>query len=223
MKYTPHDYQVYATRFILDHPVSATLLAMGMGKSVITLTAIFELCLDSFLVRKVLVIAPLRVAQFSWPMEIEKWDHLRGLTFTVAIGTEQERIQALTQNVDVYLINRENVAWLITQSGLPFDYDMVVIDELSSFKSHQAKRFRALMKVRPKVKRVVGLTGTPSSNGLMDLWAEFRLLDKESGWAGSSATTVPLSLSRTSETPRWFFPISRSPALRMKSIAGSQT
>jgi SNF2 family DNA or RNA helicase len=177
MKYTPHDYQVFATRFILDHPISAILLAMGMGKSVITLTAIFELCLDSFLVRKVLIIAPLRVAQFSWPMEIEKWDHLRGLTFTVVIGTEQERIHALTQNVDVYLINRENVAWLITQNGLPFDYDMVVIDELSSFKSHQAKRFRALMKVRPKVKRVVGLTGTPSSNGLMDLWAQFRLLD----------------------------------------------
>lgn len=177
MRYSPHDYQTYATNFILTHPVSAVLLDMGLGKSVITLTAIFDLCLDSFLIRKVLVIAPLRVARDTWPAEIRKWDHLRGLTFSVAVGTELERKAALMQDASVYIINRENVQWLIEQSNLPFDYDMVVIDELSSFKSYQAKRFRALLQVRPGVRRIVGLTGTPSSNGLMDLWAEYRLLD----------------------------------------------
>ncbi len=143
----------------------------------ITLTVIFNLCLDSFEVRKVLIVAPLRVARDTWPAEIQKWDHLRGLTYSVAVGTEPERKAALRQRTNVYIINRENVQWLIEGSGLPFDYDMVVIDELSSFKSHQAKRFRSLMKARPHIKRIVGLTGTPSSNGLMDLWAEFRLLD----------------------------------------------
>ena len=177
MKYSPHDYQTYATNFILDHPIAAVFLDMGLGKSVITLTAIFDLCLDSFLVRKVLVIAPLRVARDTWPAEIQKWDHLRGLSYSVAVGNELERKAALMQDVSVYIINRENVQWLVEQSDLPFDYDMVVIDELSSFKSYQAKRFRALLKVRPSVRRIVGLTGTPSSNGLMDLWAEYRLLD----------------------------------------------
>lgn len=133
--------------------------------------------LDSFLVRKVLVIAPLRVARDTWPTEIEKWDHLKGLKYAVAVGTQMERKVALMKKAQVYIINRENVEWLVSKSGMPFDFDMVVIDELSSFKSHQAKRFKSLMKVRPKVKRIVGLTGTPASNGLMDLWAEFRLLD----------------------------------------------
>lgn len=177
MKYKPHDYQVFTTEYILRHPIAAILLDMGLGKSVITLTAIFDLTLDSFLIRKVLVVAPLRVARDTWPAEITKWDHLNGLKFTVAIGSEQERKVALMQRAQIYLINRENIEWLVSKSGLPFDFDMIVIDELSSFKSHQAKRFKSLMKVRPNVKRFVGLTGTPSSNGLMDLWAEFRLLD----------------------------------------------
>ena len=177
MKYQPHDYQEYATRFIVDHPIAAVFLQMGLGKSVITLTAIQELALERFEVCRVLVIAPLRVARDTWPAEIQKWDHLHSLTYSVAVGTEAERIAALKKNTLIHIINRENVQWLIEQSGLPFQYDMVVIDELSSFKSYQAKRFRALMKVRPKVSRIVGLTGTPSSNGLMDLWAEFRLLD----------------------------------------------
>lgn len=177
MRYEPHDYQKYATDFILEHPVSAVFLEMGLGKSVITLTALFDLCLDRFLIRKVLVIAPLRVARDTWPSEIQKWDHLSGLTYSVAVGTEAERKAALMQTADIYIINRENVDWLITKSGIPFDFDMVVIDELSSFKSHQAKRFKSLLKARSKVKRIVGLTGTPSSNGLMDLWAEFRILD----------------------------------------------
>ena len=132
---------------------------------------------DSFEVHRALVVAPIRVASFNWPAEIEKWDHLKGLKYSVAVGTAAERLSALRRQADIYLINRENVQWLVSESGIPFDFDMVVIDELSSFKNHQTKRFRALMKVRPKVKRIVGLTGTPSSNGLMDLWAEFRLLD----------------------------------------------
>lgn len=148
-----------------------------MSKTVITLTVIFDLTLDSFLIRKVLVIAPLRVARDTWPAEIEKWDHISGLKYAVAVGNERERKAALLQKAQVHLINRENVEWLVTKSGLPFDYDMIVVDELSSFKSHQAKRFKSLLKVRPGVKRIVGLTGTPSCNGLMDLWAEFRLLD----------------------------------------------
>ena len=177
MKYKPHDYQAYATNYILEHPISAVFLDMGLGKSVITLTAIHDLCRDYFTVRKVLVIAPLRVARDTWPAEIQKWDHLNGLSYSVAVGTELERKAALRQRVFLYIINRENVQWLVEESGLPFDYDMVVIDELSSFKSYQAKRYRSLLKVRPTVKRMVGLTGTPSSNGLMDLWAQFRLLD----------------------------------------------
>jgi SNF2 family DNA or RNA helicase len=177
MRYEPHEYQEYATNFILSHPIAAIFLEMGLGKSLITLTAIFDLTLDSFLIRKVLVIAPLRVARDTWPAEIEKWDHLNGLTYSVAIGSEAQRKAALLQRAQVYLINRENVDWLINDSGIPFDYDMVVIDELSSFKSHTSKRFRALRKVRPNVKRIVGLTGTPSSNGLMDLWAEIGILD----------------------------------------------
>ena len=143
MKYVPHEYQTYATDFILTHPISAILLSMGLGKSVITLTAIFDLCLDSFLVRNVLIIAPLRVCSGVWPAEIHKWDHLKGLTYSLVVGTEAERRAALRQSASVHIINRENVQWLIQESGLPFDYDMVVIDELSSFKSHQARDSKA--------------------------------------------------------------------------------
>lgn len=177
MVFKPHDYQRYAIDFILNHEEAAVLLDMGLGKTAITLTAIHSLCLDSFEVGRVLVIAPLRVARDTWPAEIQKWDHLRGLTCSVAVGTAQERRAALMQPTHIHIINRENVQWLIDESGIPWQYDMVVIDELSSFKSHRTRRFRALLKVRSKIKRIVGLTGTPSSNGLMDLWAEFRLLD----------------------------------------------
>lgn len=177
MRYDAHDYQRYATNFILNNPVAAVFLEMGLGKSVITLTALYDLCLDMFLIGKALVIAPLRVARDTWPSEIKKWDHLKGLTYSVVVGTAAERKTALMQKADVYIINRENVDWLVNKSGFLFDFDMIVIDELSSFKSWQAKRFKSLLKVRPKVKRIVGLTGTPSSNGLMDLWAEFRVLD----------------------------------------------
>lgn len=177
MKFKPHKYQEFATNFIIENPITAIFLEMGLGKSVITLTAIYELMLERFEVDRVLVIAPLRVARNTWPEEIEKWSHLKGLTYAVAVGTEKERLEALYSDAHIYIINRENVEWLIARSGIAFNFDMVVIDELSSFKSHQSKRFKSLMKVRPNIKRIVGLTGTPSSNGLMDLWAEYRLLD----------------------------------------------
>ena len=175
MNFKPHNYQKYAVEYIKSHPVAAILLDMGLGKTVISLTAMADLLFDSFEVHKILVIGPLRVARDSWPMEVAKWEHLKHLTYAVAIGTPAERRAALERNADITIINRENVDWLV-ESGY-FDFDMVVIDELSSFKNHTVKRFKALMKVRPKVKRIVGLTGTPSSNGLMDLWSEFRLLD----------------------------------------------
>ena len=175
MKYIPHDYQKFAAEHIVNNPVAALFLDMGLGKTVITLSAIQELVYDRFEVRKVLVIAPLRVGRDTWPQEIEKWDHLKGLKYSVAIGTETERKVALMAKASIYIINRENVEWLV--KNCVFDFDMVVIDELSSFKSGITKRFKSLLKVRPTVKRIVGLTGTPSSNGLMDLWAEFRLLD----------------------------------------------
>lgn len=176
MQYKPHEYQEYAKEFIISHPEAAVILECGMGKTVITLTAIWELLLDRFEVSRVLIIAPLRVGRDTWPVEIGKWDHLKGLKYSVAIGSTAKRIAALqNKSAQVVIINRENVDWLIEHNT--FDYDMVVIDELSSFKNHKSRRFRALMKMRSKLKRVVGLTGTPSSNGLMDLWAEYRLLD----------------------------------------------
>lgn len=178
MNFEPHDYQRYAIDYIETHPVAAVLLDMGLGKTVISLTAVSDLLFDSFLVHRVLVVAPLRVARDTWPAEIRKWEHLSGITYAVAVGTARERKAALLQGADVTIVNRENLVWLIEGSGVPFDYDMVVVDELSSFKNHRSKRFKALMKVRTTVKRIVGLTGTPSSNGLMDLWAEFRLLDQ---------------------------------------------
>lgn len=177
MQYKPHRYQEFAKEHIIRHAVAALFLDMGLGKTVITLTAIKELMYERFEIQKVLVIAPLRVARDTWPAEIRKWDHLAGLTYAVAVGSQAERLAALRSKADIYIINRENVTWLVEESGLPFDYDMVVIDELSSFKSYRAKRFKSLLSVRRTIKRIVGLTGTPSSNGLMDLWAQFRLLD----------------------------------------------
>ena len=177
MIYKPHNYQKYATEFIETHNESAVLLDMGLGKTSITLTAINDLLFDSFEVHKVLVIAPLRVARFSWKAEIEKWEHLHNLKYEIVVGTEKERIAALRNNADIYIINRDNVKWLVEKMGSKFNFDMVVIDELSSFKNYNSQRFRSFMKVRPRVKRMVGLTGTPSSNGLMDLFAEFKVLD----------------------------------------------
>ena len=177
MRYVAHNYQNYAKDFILAHKVSALFLDCGLGKTITTLTAINELMYDSFEISKVLIIAPLRVAQSTWKDEIEKWDHLNLLRYSIVVGDEKERLKALKQNSDIYIINRENVDWLVTKSGIDFNFDMLVIDELSSFKSNTSKRFKSLLKIRPFFERVVGLTGTPSSNGLMDLWAEFRVLD----------------------------------------------
>lgn len=177
MKYNPHNYQSYATEFIESHNESAILLSMGLGKTIITLTAINDLLFDSFDVRKVLIIAPLRVAKTTWKDEIQKWEHLSLLQYSIVVGTEQERLAALKTKADIYIINRENVQWLVEESGCDFTFDMIVIDELSSFKNGKSKRFQSLMKVRPLAKRIVGLTGTPASNGLMDLWSEYKLLD----------------------------------------------
>ena len=177
MNFSPHNYQAYAINYIETHPIAAVLLDMGLGKTVISLTAIADLLFDSFEAHRILVVAPLRVARDTWPAEIAKWEHLQHLTFAVCVGTPKERRAALMSGADITIINRENLGWLIDSSGFDFDYDMVVIDELSSFKNHKSKRFQSLMKVRPKVQRIIGLTGTPSSNGLMDLWAEFKLLD----------------------------------------------
>ena len=177
MRYNPHEYQKYVIEYIKKKPVSAVFLDMGLGKTSITLTAVNDLLFDSFDVHKVLVIAPLRVARNTWSAEIEKWEHLNDLQYSIVVGSEKVRMEALEKRADIYIINRENVQWLVEKSGKTFDFDMVIVDELSSFKNHEAKRFRAFMKVRPKVKRIVGLTGTPSSNGLMDLFAEFKMLD----------------------------------------------
>ncbi|MGM9938075.1 MAG: DEAD/DEAH box helicase [Candidatus Ornithomonoglobus sp.] len=170
-----HDYQKYGVDFILHNPIAALFLECGLGKTVTTLTAIEKLMYERFEVSKVLIIAPLRVAMTTWTGEAEKWEHLRHLRFSKILGTATERENAIKADADIYIINRENVEWLIKNHH--FDFDMIVIDELSSFKSHQSRRFKALRKVRPKVERIVGLTGTPAPNGLMDLWAEINILD----------------------------------------------
>jgi len=181
MIFTPHDYQKYCTEYLKTHPIAALFLDMGLGKTIITLSAINDLMLDSFVVSKVLIIAPLRVARDTWPAELAKWEHLHNLDLSVITGAVKERERALNAKTLLYAINRDNVKWLVeyyARFNLPWDFDMVVIDELSSFKSHQSQRFKALRSIRPRVRRIVGLTGTPSSNGLMDLWAEIGILDK---------------------------------------------
>ncbi len=172
-----HQYQNYSIQFIKDHPVAAIFLGCGCGKTAIALTAIEDLTHDTFEIQKTLIVGPIRVCTSSWPDEIRKWEHLANLRYSVAVGNREERLAALRADADIYIINRENVPWLVEESGLPFDYDMCILDELSSFKSWQSKRFKAFMKVRPRLKRVVGMTGTPTGNGLMDLFAEFRCLD----------------------------------------------
>lgn len=180
MEFKPHPYQQYAIEYIEEHPTAALFLECGLGKTAITLSALYSLMFDSFEVKRCLIVAPLRVARDTWPAEIEKWDHLNGLTFEVAVGDEKTRIaaikKAMRNNTRIVIINRENVPWLIANT--PWIYDMVVLDELSSFKSSKALRFKALRKIRPRIERIVGLTGTPAPNGYMDLWAQFRILDQ---------------------------------------------
>ncbi|HFZ6574820.1 DEAD/DEAH box helicase [Streptococcus dysgalactiae subsp. equisimilis] len=177
MKLTLHNYQVVAKDFIIGHPYAAVILDMGMGKTATTLSAVNELMFDRFEVTKVLVIAPLRVANTVWSDEIEQWAELRHLRYSKIVGTPKQRKEALQKDADIYIVNRENLPWLVEQCSPYFKWDMVVIDELSSFKSWQSKRFKAFMAMRPYMKRIVGLTGTPSSNGLMDLFAEFKVID----------------------------------------------
>lgn len=175
MKYKPHNYQQFATDFILNQSICCLMLDMGLGKTVITLTALWQLALDSFDVSRVLVIAPKRVAEDTWPKELAKWEHLTGLTSSLVLGSVAERKAALQRKAFLYIINRENVAWLVKNHY--WDFDMVVIDELSSFKSNKAERFKAMKKVRPMVTRIVGLTGTPAPNTLLDLWPQMYLMD----------------------------------------------
>ncbi len=175
MKYSPHSYQSYASQFLIDHSAAGLFLDMGCGKSVITLTALNELAYDYFDISKVLVIAPKRVAESTWKKEIKKWEHLKDISYSIVIGNREQREKALEKKALLYIINRENVQWLVENHK--WDFDTVVIDELSSFKSNKAARFKALKKVRPKLKRIIGLTGTPAPNSLMDLWAEIYLLD----------------------------------------------
>ncbi|WP_029180473.1 SNF2-related protein [Streptococcus suis] len=177
MKLTLHNYQVVAKDFIIAHPYAAVILDMGMGKTATTLSAVNELMFDRFEITKVLVIAPLRVANTVWSDEIEQWSELRHLRYSKIVGTPKQRKVALQKDADIYIVNRENLPWLVEQCSPYFKWDMVVIDELSSFKSWQSKRFKAFMAMRPYMKRIVGLTGTPSSNGLMDLFAEFKVID----------------------------------------------
>ena len=177
MKLTLHNYQVVAKDFIIGHPYASVILDMGMGKTATTLSAVKELMFDRFEVTKVLVIAPLRVANTVWSDEIEQWAELRHLRYSKIVGTPKQRKVALQKDADIYIVNRENLPWLVEQCSPYFKWDMVVIDELSSFKSWQSKRFKAFMAMRPYMKRIVGLTGTPSSNGLMDLFAEFKVID----------------------------------------------
>lgn len=178
MKFQPHRYQEYAIQRILDTPAVGLFLEMGLGKTVITLTALNELLYDLFDAVKVLIIAPLRVAEDTWSREVQKWDHLKHLTVSKILGGRKQRIQALKAEADLYIINRENVEWLVSVTGSKWPFDTVVIDELSSFKSPSAKRFRALRRVRPMINRIIGLTGTPTPNGLMDLWSQIYLLDQ---------------------------------------------
>lgn len=175
MNYKPYPYQRYAENFILEHDEAGLFLEMGLGKTVITLTALEKLKWD---IGKVLVIAPKKPITDTWPQEIEKWPHLKDLTYSLVVGTPAQRSAALRKDAYIYLINRENLVWLVKQYGkTKWPFDCVVVDELSSFKSAKAQRFKALKRVRPFIKRIVGLTGTPAGHGFMDLWAEAFVLD----------------------------------------------
>lgn len=178
MRFKPHSYQEYAIDKIIELPAVGLLMDMGMGKTVSTLTAVLQLLFDYFEVSRVLVIAPLRVADTTWPDEVNKWEHLSELRVAKVLGSQEERLRALSSKADIYVINRENVSWLVESYKQRWPFDMVVVDELSSFKSPKSKRFKDLKKVLPYIKRIVGLTGTPAPNSLLDLWPQLYLLDK---------------------------------------------
>ena len=178
MRYVPHPYQEYCTRRIIEDPYLGLLLDMGLGKTVITLTAINELVYNRWAVTRVLVVAPKKVAEATWASEASKWDHLQHLRVIPVLGSAARRIRALDTPGDVYVTNRENVPWLVDYLRNGWNFDMVVLDESSSFKNPASKRFKALRMVRDRIRRMVLLTGTPAPNGLADLWAQVWLLDK---------------------------------------------
>lgn len=176
MRYDPYSYQTYALEWIIDHPFCGLFLDMGLGKTVITLTAVQQL-MDECEISRTLVVAPKKVAETTWTDEASKWDHLSGLTVARVMGTEKQRIAALESTADVYVIGRDNFVWLVTHCDGMLPFDMLVIDELTSFKTPKSSRFKAMRIARPTVRRVVGLTGTPAPNGLVDLWAQLYCLD----------------------------------------------
>lgn len=176
MKYHPYEYQAKATRFVIDHPECGLLLDMGLGKSVITLTALREL-MDDCEISTALVVAPKKVAETTWTTEAAKWDHLQGMTVAKVMGTEKQRKMALAEKADVYVIGRDNFVWLVGLYGGRLPFDVLVIDELTSFKNSKSQRFKAMRIARPSVRRVIGLTGTPAPNGLMDLWGQMYCID----------------------------------------------
>lgn len=176
-EYSPYPYQAFAQQAIIDNPNIGLFLDMGLGKTVITLTALQVLKFDRWCVNKILIIAPKKVAEDTWQVEAQKWNHLKGLRIAGILGTAEQRKAALSSQADIYVINRENTQWLVEYCSLRWPFDTVVLDESSSFKNHRAKRFRALRTVRPKIQRMIELTGTPNPHGLMDLWSQIFLLD----------------------------------------------
>ena len=176
-EYKPHGYQRYVTDKMIELPYMGAWLDMGLGKTVCTLTALHELKYHRFCIRKALVIAPKKVAENTWSAEAAKWEHLQDLRLSVVLGTAKQRIAALRADADIYIINRENTQWLVKYYGRDWPFDVVILDESTSFKNHQAKRFRALKAVRSRISRLIELTGTPSPRSLMDLWAQVYLLD----------------------------------------------
>ena len=178
MEFKPHDYQKYCIERLINEPYLGLFLDMGLGKTVTTLTAIKELKYYRFSVRKALVIAPKKVAEATWSNEAKKWEHLKGLRVSTVLGTKNKRIAALAASADIYIINRENVEWLADYYLNDWPFDMVVVDESSGFKDHKTKRWKALKRMRPKIRRIVLLTGTPAPNNLIDLWAQIYLLDE---------------------------------------------
>lgn len=177
MEYVPHTYQKHAIDFIKANSAAGLFLDMGLGKTSCTLTAVNDLLYENLEPGPVLVIAPLRVAQSTWEQEAGKWNHLRHLTFSKVLGGLPQRVRALRKRADIYIVNRENVCWLVDYYGAKWPFQTVVIDELSSFKNSRSQRFRALKRIRPKIRRIIGLTGTPAPKGLIDLWAQLYLLD----------------------------------------------
>lgn len=178
MRFVPHPYQQYCIDQVLQKPALGLFLDMGLGKSAISLMAVNELKYGRFAVQKVLVIAPKKVAEATWQREIAKWDNVKHLRVSAVLGSQAKRIRALNTPADLYIINRENVVWLVDYYQNAWPFDMVIVDEFSSFKSHSAKRFKALAAIRGHIKRFIGLTGTPSPNGLGDLWSQVYLLDR---------------------------------------------